>query len=332
MRAVQLPRAVKGILMSAASTNLPTPDGPGSVSGAPNLPAEFTDTFTSRYIDTGALRQHAVTGGEGPPLLLVHGWPQTWYQYRMVMPALARDFQVVAVDQRGIGLSDKPEDGYDTGTIAGDLVALMETLGHQRFALVGFDTGMPIAYALAADHPDRLERLVVGEAPLPGVTPSPPLLLPPPLNARLWHLTFNQLPAEVNEELVRGREAIFFGAEYDASAGTNKLPDATVSYYIDLLAADPQALHGSFQVYRAFPTTIAQNEQRKARRLSLPVLAIGGAESSGAMVADTMQLVADNVQSLVIADCGHWVAEQAPEELLAALTAFLAPYRIGAPA
>ncbi len=310
----------------------PTPEGPGSVSGAPNLPEGFTDTFTSRYVDTGELRLHAVTGGDGPPLLLVHGWPQTWYQYRMVMPALARDFQVVAVDQRGIGLSDKPEDGYDTGTIAGDLVALMETLGHRRFALVGFDTGMPIAYALAADHPDRLERLVVGEAPLPGVTPSPPLLLPPPLNARLWHLTFNQLPAEVNEELVRGREAIFFGAEYDASAGTNKLPDATVSYYIDLLAADPQALHGSFQVYRAFPTTIAQNEQRKARRLSLPVLAIGGAESSGAMVADTMQLVADNVQSLVIADCGHWVAEQAPEELLAALTAFLAPYRIGAPA
>ena len=310
----------------------PTPEGPGSVSGAPNLPEGFADTFTSRYVDTGELRLHAVTGGDGPPLLLVHGWPQTWYQYRMVMPALARDFQVVAVDQRGIGLSDKPEDGYDTGTIAGDLVALMETLGHQRFALVGFDTGMPIAYALAADHPDRLERLVVGEAPLPGVTPSPPLLLPPPLNARLWHLTFNQLPAEVNEELVRGREAIFFGAEYDASAGTNKLPDATVSYYIDLLAAYPQALHGSFQVYRAFPTTIAQNEQRKARRLSLPVLAIGGAESSGAMVADTMQLVADNVQSLVIADCGHWVAEQAPEELLAALTAFLAPYRIGAPA
>ena len=310
----------------------PTPEGPGSVSGAPNLPEGFADTFTSRYVDTGELRLHAGTGGAGPPLLMVHGWPQTWYQYRMVMPALARDFQVVAVDQRGIGLSDKPEDGYDTGTIAGDLVALMETLGHQRFALVGFDTGMPIAYALAADHPDRLERLVVGEAPLPGVTPSPPLLLPPPLNARLWHLTFNQLPAEVNEELVRGREAIFFGAEYDASAGTNKLPDATVSYYIDLLAADPQALHGSFQVSRAFPTTIAQNEQRKARRLSLPVLAIGGAESSGAMVADTMQLVADNVQSLVIADCGHWVAEQAPEELLAALTAFLAPYRIGAPA
>jgi hypothetical protein len=77
---------------------------------------------------------------------------------------------------------------------------------------------MPIAYAVAADHSDRLERLVVSKAPLPGVTPSPPLLLPPLLNARLWHLAFNQLPAEVNEALVRGREGVFFGAEFDASA------------------------------------------------------------------------------------------------------------------
>jgi pimeloyl-ACP methyl ester carboxylesterase len=312
--------------MSAASTGLPTPEGPGSVSGVSQLPAGFTDTFTSRYVDTGELRMHAVTGGEGPPLLLVHGWPQSWYQWRMLMPALARDFQVVAVDQRGIGLSDKPPGGYDTATLASDLVALMEVLGHQRFALVGFDTGMVISYALAADHPDRLERLVVGEAPLPGVSPPVPLILPPQLNDRLWHIAFNQLE-QVNEQLVTGREAIFFGAEYAASAGTNELPDETVSYYVDRLAADPEALHGSFQLYRAFPTTIAQNQQRKTRRLTLPVLAAGGAESSGAMVADTMQLVADDVQTLVVPGCGHWVAEQAPEELLAALTAFLAPYR-----
>jgi pimeloyl-ACP methyl ester carboxylesterase len=314
--------------MSASTT----PQGPGSVSGAPNLPAGFTDTFTSRYVDAGELRQHAVTGGEGPPLLLIHGWPQTWYAWRMVMPALARDFQVVAVDQRGIGLTDKPKDGYDTGSLARDLVALMEALGHRRFAMYGTDVGMPIAYALAADHPERVERLVVSEAPLPGISPSPPLFLPPLLNARLWHLAFNQLPAEVNEALVRGREAIFFGAEFDASAGTSKLPEATVSYYIDLLAADPDALRGSFGFYRAIPTTAAQNQQRMTRRLTLPVLAIGGGESGGEGVAATMQLVADDVQGVVLAGSGHWVAEQAPEELLAALTTFLAPYRAGVPA
>src|ERR1700722_5173034 len=164
-------------------TSPSTPEGPGSVFGTPNLSDGFTGTFTSRYVDTGELRLHAVTGGGGPPLLLVHGWPQTWYAWRMVMPALARDFSVIAVDQRGIGLSDKPPGGDDTGTLAG---------GHQRFAVYGTDVGMPIAYALAADQPGRLDRLVVSEAPLPGVSASPPLFLPPLLHARLWHLAFKQ--------------------------------------------------------------------------------------------------------------------------------------------
>src|SRR5262245_28688751 len=152
------------------------PAGPGSVAGAPHLPAGFAKTFASRYVDANGLRLHTVVGGNGRPVLLVHGWPQTWYQWRLVMPTLARDFNVIAVDQRGIGLSDKPESGYDAGAQANDMVALMDALGHRRFAMVGFDTGMPIAYALAADHPQRLERLVVGEAVITGVTPSPPLL------------------------------------------------------------------------------------------------------------------------------------------------------------
>jgi pimeloyl-ACP methyl ester carboxylesterase len=136
--------------MRSSTAPRSTPEGPGSVSGAPNLPAGFTDTFTSRYIDTGALRQHTVIGGEGSPLLLVHGWPETWYAWRLLMPALARDLEVIAVDQRGIGLTDKPEDGYDSATLAGDLVALMEALGHERFAVVGHDTGYIISYALTA--------------------------------------------------------------------------------------------------------------------------------------------------------------------------------------
>jgi pimeloyl-ACP methyl ester carboxylesterase len=304
-----------------------TPDGPGSVAGAPNLPSGFADTFTSRYVDAGDVRLHAVTGGEGPPLLLVHGWPETWYAWRLLMPALANDFQVVAPDQRGIGLSDKPRDGYDTGALAADLVGLMDALGHERFALYGTDTGMPIAYALAADHPERVARVVVSEAPLPGVTPSPPLFLPPVLNARLWHLMFNQLPGEVNEALVSGREQIFFGAEFAASAGTRELPPDDVSYYIALLTDDPEALRGSFEFYRAIGTTTAQNEERKNRRLTMPVLAIGGKESGGEGPASAMKLVADDVQGVVLAGAAHWVAEQAPEELLAALTEFLAPYR-----
>jgi pimeloyl-ACP methyl ester carboxylesterase len=303
----------------------PAPDGPGSAAGAPNLSEGSTGTFTSGYVDTGDLRQHVVTGGQGPPLLLVHGWPQTWYAWRLIMPALARDFTVIAPDQRGCGLSGKPEDGYDTGTLAGDLAALMDALGHERFAVAGHDTGMWIGYALAAEHPGRVARLAVAETPLPGVTPSPPLFAPAHLNNALWHFAFNRL-ASVNDQLVAGREEIYFGWQF-ATKAARPLPEYAVRHYIGTLAASPEALHASFAIYRALDTTIAQNQQRTTRRLSMPVLGIGGEHSLGEQVADTMKLAADDVQALVIPGCAHWILEEAPEQTLTALTAFLAPYR-----
>jgi pimeloyl-ACP methyl ester carboxylesterase len=277
-----------GTAAPAAASNssfprLPTPTGPGSVSQAPHLPPGFRRRFTSRYVTTGGLRQHVVIGGDGPPLLLVHGWPQTWYAWRLLMPALARDFQVIAVDQRGIGLSGKPQRGYDTGTLAGDLVALMEALGHRRFAMAGHDTGMPIGYALAADHPDRVERLAVAEAALPSVGPSPDIFAGVASNNRLWHIPFNRLD-RLNEQLVRGREDVYFGWQFTTKAA-RPLPGYAVRHYVHTLARDPQALHGSFQWYRALDTTIAQNQRRQKQ----PRLA--------------------------------------PQQMLAALTTFLPPYR-----
>jgi pimeloyl-ACP methyl ester carboxylesterase len=314
--------------MSSSSTRLPTPEGPGSVSAAPNLPAGFTDIFTSRYIDAGGLRQHAVIGGNGPPLLLVHGWPETWYAWRLVMPALARDFEVIAPDQRGIGLTDKPQNGYDPGTLANDLVALMDALGHQRFAVVGTDTGLPISYALAADHPDRVERVALAEVPgPPGAVPQPPFFLPEPLNNKLWHITVNRLD-KVNEQLARGREDIYFGYEFAIQA-KKKLPDDVINYYVGLLKS-PDSLRGTFAFYREWDTMMAQNEQRKNRPLTMPVLGIGGAASHAEEVGNAMKLLANDVQSAVIPGAGHWFAEEAPEETLAALAPFLAPYRAAA--
>jgi pimeloyl-ACP methyl ester carboxylesterase len=310
--------------MSSSPARLLVPEGPGSASGAPDLPAAFGGVFASRYVDTADLRQHVVTGGEGPPLLLVHGWPETWYAWRLVMPGLARGFTVVAPDQRGCGLSGKPASGYDTGTLAADLVALMDALGHQWFAVAGHDTGMWIGYALAADHPGRVVRLAVAEAAMPGVSPSPPLFGSTPANDRLWHFAFNRL-AEVNEQLIADREDIYFGSQFAKAA--RKLPGHVVRHYVDALAADPDALSGSFAAYRALDDTIAQNEQRRQRRLTLPVLAIGGAEGIGEGAATTMRLAADDVRSVVISGSGHYCLEEAPGEVLAALTEFLAPYR-----
>lgn len=310
-----------------SSSTDPTPQGPGSASGAPYLPAGFTDTFTSRFVDTGELRMHAVTGGQGPPLLLVHGWPESWYAWRHLMPTLARDFEVIAVDQRGMGLSDKPQDGYDTGTQAGDMAALMDGLGHSRFAVVGHDTGFAISFALASDHSDRVERVALAEIPgSPGAAPSPPVFVPGMINDRLWHLPFNRIEG-LNEVLVAGREDPFYRWEFDAAA--KKLPDEVIDHYVGHFASGPDALRASFGFYRALDETIAQDKERK---LSMPVLAIGGAASFGEHVGEALQLVADEVRSVVIPDTGHFVAEESPEEMLAALTEFLAPYREGADA
>jgi len=309
--------------MSSQSTQ-PAPQGPGSVSGAPNLPAGFTNTFTSQFVDAGELRLHAVIGGEGPPLLLVHGWPETWYAWRLVMPELAKRFQVIAVDQRGIGLSDKPQAGYDTGTLAGDMVVLMETLGYKRFAFVGHDTGFTIGYALAADHPDRLARVALLDIPGPPVaSASPPVFVPAPVNNRLWHIPFNRVET-LPEQLITGREDVYFGYEFAIQGG--KLPAEVIKYYVQLVST-PDALRGSLGFYRALDATLAQNEKRKARRLTMPILAIGGELSYGGHVGDAMKALADDVQGVVIPGAGHWIAEEAPDKLLAALTSFLGPYR-----
>jgi pimeloyl-ACP methyl ester carboxylesterase len=303
------------------------PEGPFSVSGAPNLPAGFTDTFTSRYIDTGDVRLHAVIGGEGPPLLLVHGWPENWYAWRLLMPALARDFEVIAVDQRGMGLSDKSVDGYDTGTLANDLVAMMEVLGHERFALVGHDTGFAVSYALASDHPERVDRVALAEIPgSPGAAPSPPVFVPGFINDRLWHLPFNRLE-KINEQLVTGREDIFFGWEFDAAA--KKLPAEVISHYVNTFT-NPDSLRSCFGFYRALDATLAQDQERATKRLPMPVLGIGGAMSFGEHVGEALGLVADDLQSVVIPETGHFVAEESPDEVLAALTGFLTPYRAAA--
>jgi pimeloyl-ACP methyl ester carboxylesterase len=306
-------------------TTTTQPVGPGSVSGAPNLPAGFADTFTSRYVDAGDVRLHAVTGGNGPALLLIHGWPETWYAWRHVMPALAKDFQVIAVDQRGIGLSYKPACGYDTGTLGADLFKLMDAFGHERFSVVGHDTGFAIGYALAADYPDRVERVALAEIPGPPTSAaSPPAFLPDPLNNKLWHIPFNRVET-LPEQLIAGREDVYFGYEFAIQGGN--VPEEAIGYYVDTLS-NPESLHGSLGWYRAFGATLAQNDERAKTPLAMPVLAIGGERSYGDHVEHAMHALAEDVQGVVIPGAGHWVAEEAPEQLLAALSAFLTPARV----
>ncbi|MGH7340244.1 MAG: alpha/beta fold hydrolase, partial [Candidatus Rokuibacteriota bacterium] len=166
--------------------------------------------------------------------------------------------------------------------------------------------------------------VVLAEIPgSPGAAPRTALFVPAPINDRLWHIPFNRVE-KVPEQLVEGREDIFFGYEFAIQGG--KLPDEVIKYYVRLVS-NPDALRGSFGWYRAFDATLAQNEKRRTRRLKMPVLAIGGEASWGEHVGDAMKPLADDVQNVVIPGAGHWVAEEAPDRMLAALKSFLAAYR-----
>jgi pimeloyl-ACP methyl ester carboxylesterase len=311
--------------------------GFGSVWTAPRLPNGFTKTFRSHFIRANGIRQHVVIGGDGPPLLLVHGWPENWYAWRFLMPALARDFTVIAVDQRGIGLSQKAMDGYDTANLANDLVALMDVLGHERFAVVGHDTGYIISYALAADHRDRVDRLVVAEIPgPPGTGPEdmqPPLFIDEAHNNKLWHIPFNRVNDELIIDMVMKSADAYYRYEYAVQGGGATLPEYAIRYYIKLFTRDRDVLRASFGLYRAWDAHLAQNLQRQAAEpLTIPVLGIGGVNSWGKLPGDAMRGLATDVQTVVLPDAGHWVAEQAPEPMLAAMSAFLAPYLAAATA
>lgn len=283
---------------------------PFTVTDVPHLPDGFTGTFTSRTAEVDGLTLHAVTGGRGPALLLLPAWPQFWYGWRLVMPALAEHFTVVAADVRGVGASDKPATGYDPGTLAADMAGLMTALGHERFAVAGHDLGMIVGYALAAGHRDRVTRLAVAEAILPGLSPMPPLLMEPALNEYLWHFVFNRL-RDINERMVAGREEIYFGHQFASKAATpDAIPPHAVDVYVDALR-DPAALRASFAFYRA-EESVAQIADLARTPLTIPVLAAAGERGSGAAVEQVMRKVADDVTGALAPDAGHFLPEEAP--------------------
>lgn len=312
--------------LPAAAASKRVPGDFGSVRTSPRLPAGFTETFKSRTVRANGIRQHVVLGGDGPPLLLVHGWPENWYAWRFLMPALAEDFTVIAPDQRGIGLSEKTSGGYDSATLADDLAELMAKLGHERFAVVGHDTGYIISYALAADHRDRVDRLAVAEIPgVPTKAGSPIMFIDEPINNKLWHIPFNRVNDELIVDMVNSNADAYYRYEYAIQGGGSTLPDYAIEYYVALFTRNKNALRASFGLYRAWDATMDQNAARQGLKLTIPVLGIGGENSWGPAAGGGMEGLANDVQTLVIPGVGHWVAEQAPEQMLEALGAFLSP-------
>ncbi|MGB7102073.1 MAG: alpha/beta hydrolase [Xanthobacteraceae bacterium] len=288
------------------------------------LPLDFWKTFNAERIAVRDLRLNVVHGGQGPPVLLVPGWPQTWYAWRHVMTLLASRRSVIAVEPRGMGDSDKPSDGYDLATVARDLVSLPGALGNRgSFDLVGHDIGAWIAHAMAADFPTHIAHVALIDSMIPGVSPSPSAIEPAAINNRVWHFGFNRLGAELNEALVSGNEDLFFSWQFRTKAAhPNAISDDDIAIYVKAYST-PDALRAGFDYYRAIETNVAQNARRMKTKLAMPVLLVAGEKGVGQAMIGGLTGIGANVTSQILPGVGHYVPDEAPQALVDCLSRFL---------
>ena len=276
--------------------------------------------FEHHYAHLDGVTLHFVTAGaaDAEPLVLLHGWPQTWYEWRHVMPELARRWRVIAPDLRGLGDSSRPPGGYDKRTVAADIWQLLCRLGVEKFSLVGHDWGGPVAYRLAADHPDAVRRLAILDVVIPGDGTDV-------MYMNRWHHGFHWVP-DVPEALTAGRERIYLEHFYrNWGARPDVMTEADIDEYVRTFAK-PGAMRAGFNLYRATPQDVADNRETIARfRLPMPVLGLSGSGGRGRgadVVLASLGRVADDVRGEELPDCGHWVAEEVPDLLVQKLFDF----------
>lgn len=288
-----------------------------------SLTSPHDPRVTHHYADLGEVMLHYVTAGNGPPVVLIHGYPQTWWEWRHQIAALSEKYTVIAPDMRGLGDSSRPLTGYDKRTIANDIWRVVnEELGYESFYLVGHDWGGPTAYALAAAHPDAVKRLVIIDVTIPGCGGDFSQ------GGKRWHHQFHMTP-DLPEALTAGREDVYLAWFYRTFAyrpdavGPDDLQEYLRTY------TQPGAMRAGFSLYRAMGQDVIDNEANIARqKLPMPVLTVTGGTSyphgrgRGPEGEQSLRRVADDVRGEIVPDCGHFVPEEAPEFLNARLLSF----------
>jgi pimeloyl-ACP methyl ester carboxylesterase len=237
--------------------------------------ARLGSGFASGMATVNGTSLYFVRGGSGPVVILLHGFPQDWYEWRKTMPLLAKTFTVVAVDLRGVGKSSEAKDGYDAANLAEDIHQLAQQLKLEHLYVVGHDVGGMVAYALARLHPEDMRGVMILECPIPGTEPWEKVKSDP----ALWHINFQGTP-ELPEQLVEGRQEIYF--RHFFRIGTidhNAITDADVAHYVKAYAS-PLRLHAAFEVYRKFPANEKFNAAHRDA-IRVPLVLAGGDRSFG---------------------------------------------------
>ncbi len=277
----------------------------------------FPADFRTQEIQANGIVLHVRVGGHGPAVVLLHGYGETGDMWAPLAAELARDHTVVAPDLRGMGLSSRPEGGYDKKTQGHDVAGVLDALKIAKADLVTHDIGNMVGYAFAAQYPTRVTRFVIMDAPLPGVGPWDEIVR----SKALWHFSFQGPDAE---RLVAGRERIYLDRFWNEfSADPKSFSEAAREHYARLYA-QPGAMHAGFNQFAAFDQDAVDNKAFVAHgKLTMPVLAVGGDKSFGPTMAVVMRAAASDVTELVIPNSGHWLMEEQPAATIAAIRAFL---------
>lgn len=278
----------------------------------------FPASFTTQEIATNGTTIHVRVGGAGPAVVLLHGYGETGDMWAPMAVDLVRDHTVVVPDLRGLGLSAKPAGGFDKKTQAGDVAGVLDALKIEKADLVTHDIGNMVGYAFAAQHPERVTRFVLIDAPLPGIGPWEEVLK----NPLLWHFRFG---GPDMERLVAGRERIYLDRFWNEfSADRTRFSEAAREHYANLYAL-PGAMHSGFSQFAAFDQDALDNQAflSKGGKLKMPVLAIGGEKSFGPMMTTIMRFAAENVEEGIVPGSGHWIMEENPEATVTMVRAFL---------
>jgi pimeloyl-ACP methyl ester carboxylesterase len=279
---------------------------------------QFPPEVRTQEITTNGATIHVRVGGAGPAVVLLHGYGETGDMWAPLAKDLVRDHTVVVPDLRGLGLSSKPEAGFDKKTQAGDVAGVLDALKIDRADLVTHDIGNMVGYAFAVQHPERVRRFVLIDAPLPGIGPWEEILK----NPLLWHFRFG---GPDMERLVAGRERIYLDRFWNEfSATPSHFSEAAREHYAKLYAL-PGAMHSGFAQFAAFDQDAADNKAFLAAKgkLGMPVLAVGGEKSFGPMMAIVMRFAASDVTEGIIPDSGHWIMEENPTATSAMVRSFL---------
>lgn len=277
----------------------------------------YPSNFRIQKIQTNGVTLQVRIGGSGPAVVLLHGYGETGDMWVPLAKDLARDHQVIVPDLRGMGLSSIPAGGYDKKTQAKDVAGLLDALKVDRAEVVAHDIGNMVAFAFAAQYPARVTKLVLMDAPVPGVGPWEEILK----NPLLWHFRFG---GPDMERLVAGRERIYLDRFWNEfSADPKKFSEAARRHFAKLYAR-PGAMRAGFAQFAAFDQDAIDNRKfLESGKLAMPVLAVGGAKSFGTTMADVMRAGATNVQGVSIKDSGHWLMEEQPDATVKAIRAFL---------